>query len=832
MTTDSGSTGPKRCLVCQRTYGLTQRFCAVDGQPLSLPDPYHLAGRTIAGRYRLEALVGIGGMGAVYCAWHLAIDRRVAVKILQPNIAIIDQRMVALFEREAKMVGRLSHENITDVFDAGRTDEGIAYIVMEWLDGRSLEEELAVETTLTLHRLSHILQQIAAALDAAHAAQIVHRDLKPANVMLVNRPDGSERVKVVDFGIAKALGDVSRTSTRSVMAGTPAYASPEQLSGTGEIDARSDIYSLGVIMYRALTGRFPFLTSSIEELRRQKSDRLELRLRQRRPDAPAAIEALLERMLSPDVQDRPTSPTEVSRAFARAIEATPAVDAPPAVAVAPADEDSETMAYGRTSRLHTLSQTIVPIAPFASIGGNPLLSELRALPRVERWVRAHAGGGTLALGAAAAAIVAIVLSHIVGSACIQVSLRGPSGLQQTILFGYVAELNAGLWYLVGVPIFVLAAAHFLRLAESALRQLAEGERLIAVLPGTASPAAVLDVIADRNRRLFRIVAPAIVVLSTVAVVVPEYGSGGGPAFGWVGALSVSDYEGASIEDLQARQKVGWIPALTNVCPGSARCDVRVARVTGGHGTADRDRWLYPFAVFATVALGLQVLFGSFAGWIAAKILFLFATLTRALVNRRRPGLRIVLDVEDTELRFGLGALDIVHNIVLLLTLVMFVMLFISQMTNVAKGTSFFAGMRGVPLSAQLGVFFISLLPLVLVLIAPMAVFMILIETEVGRTLARIERERAVIRKAGVGPTPPHEKAQIAAAEQELRVRRSLVRQQRPWPRHNASYRLLLAANAFMVAAVPISIVYLSTAGQVPMVVSAFMQLSEIVCWLL
>ena len=182
----------KYCPQCQRQYSKAQRFCPEDGEPLLLQDPYHLAGRTLAEKYRLDGLIGLGGMGAVYSGHHLGIDRRVAVKILQPNLALGDHRVLGLFEREAKMTGRLLHENIAIVMDAGRTADGIAYIIMEWLDGRTLEEELSAHGPLSLERTARILRQVAAALAVAHAGHIIHRDLKPSNVMLIQRPDGSD----------------------------------------------------------------------------------------------------------------------------------------------------------------------------------------------------------------------------------------------------------------------------------------------------------------------------------------------------------------------------------------------------------------------------------------------------------------------------------------------------------------------------------------------------------------------------------------------------------------------------------------------------------------
>jgi serine/threonine protein kinase len=818
--------GRKHCPRCHRVYALAERFCLDDGEPLSLNDPYHLVGRTLGDRYRVDALTGIGGMGAVYTAWHLAIDRRVAVKILQPNLAILDERMVALFEREAKTVGRLVHENIADVIDAGRTTDGIAFIVMEWLDGITLEEAVLGGRTVPLDRTANLIEQIAAALGCAHAAHIVHRDLKPANVMLIRRPDGREHVKVVDFGIAKAVTTITQ-SVGSIVTGTPVYASPEQLCRGAEVDARSDIYSLGVMLYRLLTGRLPFEATSLEELLREKSTTKRGRLRAIRPEVPIAVEELVERMLAPDRDDRPNSVADVSRAFAAAIARSGSVESPGHVL-----PDADTIEW------RPAPGTAVPLerppSDAARADDNPLLSEFDVFPTVRRWIDRHGGGGTLALIAAAAGLAAVVFSHVVGSACIHVTLHGSSPTGRTLVFGYVAEPNAGLWYLIGVPVFVIVAAHFLSLAHSTLRELAEGERLVVAGEPVGGASATLDLVRVRNRRWFRLITPLIFGLSLVAVYVPEFAAGPTPAFGWVGALHVKDYEGASIRELQTQHRIGVIPAAAQLC-ADADCDIRVTAVHGGHGSADLQRWRYPFAAFTIAALGLQVLFGAFAGWIAAKILFFFGVLTSALVNRRGRGLKIELDFQDGEMRFGLGALDVLHNIVLLLILTASVVFLMQRVANVTKGTSFFASAYGgasLQLVSQFGTFVVSLLPLILILVAPPAVFMILIETQVGRAIEAIERERVLLRKSSSGITPPHQKAAIERAEEHLRRRRELARRQRPWPRKNAAYRLLLVATVLTLVVVPFTIEYLTASGGLEAIATAFTRFSEILCWLM
>src|SRR5262245_23349917 len=149
----------KYCPQCQNTYQEPQRFCLADGELLSLRDPYNLVGRTIVEKYQVKALIGIGGMGVVHNAHHLALDRRVAVQILQPNIALKNLHTLDLFQKEAKLAARLLHENIVSIMDAGRTSDDIAYMVMEWLDGRTLEEELAASRPLGVERVGQVLRQ-------------------------------------------------------------------------------------------------------------------------------------------------------------------------------------------------------------------------------------------------------------------------------------------------------------------------------------------------------------------------------------------------------------------------------------------------------------------------------------------------------------------------------------------------------------------------------------------------------------------------------------------------------------------------------------------------
>jgi hypothetical protein len=209
--------------------------------------------RPLAGRYRLDALIGSGGMGRVYRGRDLTLGRTVAVKVLPAALAR-DADAVRRFAREARAVAGLNHPGIVTVYDAGVADD-VPFIVMEFVEGRTLVEVLRRGGRLDPPRAAAIAAEVADALEAAHARGVVHRDVKPGNVMLT--PTGD--VRVMDFGIAQPL-DADATVTRSTM-GTPTYAPPEQGDG-GPVDARTDVYALGVVLYELLTGRPPFEATS------------------------------------------------------------------------------------------------------------------------------------------------------------------------------------------------------------------------------------------------------------------------------------------------------------------------------------------------------------------------------------------------------------------------------------------------------------------------------------------------------------------------------------------------------------------------------------------
>ncbi|MCU0674714.1 MAG: HDOD domain-containing protein [Myxococcota bacterium] len=276
----------------------------------------NLAGRVLA-RYRLVTELGSGGMGSVWFAEHVSIGRRAAVKVLDPVLAR-DERLVDRFFAEARAVNAIRHPNIVDVVDCAREDD-CCFLVMELLEGETLGARLERRGRLDLAELVAHVRQIAAALDAVHARGMVHRDLKPENVFLVSRDRQAELVKVLDFGIVKLTeGPTTRTSQGTLL-GTPAYMSPEQCSGRLEVDARSDLYSLGVLIFEALTGRLPFERESTLQLLVAHQLEPAPDLRELRSDVPRALAEVVGRTLAKSPFDRPASALELADALTEAL---------------------------------------------------------------------------------------------------------------------------------------------------------------------------------------------------------------------------------------------------------------------------------------------------------------------------------------------------------------------------------------------------------------------------------------------------------------------------------------------------------------------------------
>ena len=218
-------------------------------------DPH--VGKLLDGKYRLDAYLSQGGMGAVYKATHVMLDKTVVVKLIKPEL-VTSAEIVRRFQREARAASNLNHPNIVSVYDLGQTDDGTLYIAMEFIDGPSLKDVIRKTGPMPVARIKAILLQVATALGEAHNHNIIHRDLKPHNVMLSKGPGGVEVAKLLDFGIAKTFEDGSTQLTQTGFAiGTPQYMAPEQAAGK-DVTPQSDLYSLGVILYEMLTGEVPF----------------------------------------------------------------------------------------------------------------------------------------------------------------------------------------------------------------------------------------------------------------------------------------------------------------------------------------------------------------------------------------------------------------------------------------------------------------------------------------------------------------------------------------------------------------------------------------------
>ena len=304
------------CPDCGTSYPRHIQICPRDGTVLQddrTDDP--LIGRTLDGKYRVESRVGEGGMGTVYRATHLMLGKPVALKLIKPEL-VTSKEIARRFQREARAASHLNHPGIATVYDLGQSEDGTLYIAMEFVEGPSLKDVLA-SGPLPPDRIVRIVRQIATALGAAHDRQIVHRDLKPQNVVLTMDAAGRELAKLLDFGIAKTFDDgATRLTSTGIVVGTPQYMSPEQASGS-PVDARSDLYSLGIIIYEMLTGDVPFTAPTTLALLVKQLQDAPVAPSHRRPDleiAPA-LESLALTCLAKDPANRCQTADEVVQAL-------------------------------------------------------------------------------------------------------------------------------------------------------------------------------------------------------------------------------------------------------------------------------------------------------------------------------------------------------------------------------------------------------------------------------------------------------------------------------------------------------------------------------------
>jgi len=275
-------------------------------------------GDVIEEKFRVERILGSGGMGIVVAARHAELDELVAIKLMHPA-ELANAQAIARFSREAKAAAKLRSEHIARVFDAGKTEQGVPYMVLEYLEGCDLNDLAKERGCLPVQEAALYVMQATEALVVAHAAGIIHRDLKPANLYLTKRSDGSPCIKVLDFGISKRVIDGRApsgfTRTTDVM-GSPQYMSPEQMRSTRDVDARTDIWALGAILYKLLSGEAPFAARSLADVYQGILEREPKRLGIVRPDVPLELESLVRRCLRKNPDDRFASAAELSAALA------------------------------------------------------------------------------------------------------------------------------------------------------------------------------------------------------------------------------------------------------------------------------------------------------------------------------------------------------------------------------------------------------------------------------------------------------------------------------------------------------------------------------------
>lgn len=314
----------KKCSSCGRDFPEQTTFCPFDGKKLDAPeivaDIDKFLGMVLDGKYCIESRIGQGGMGNVYKAKHVHMDTIVAVKILHPHL-MSDQTTVERFRREARAAITVNHPNAIHVMDFGVTGDKTVYLVMEFLEGLSLRKILETEKFLSPEKTITTIKQVCAAVEAAHIKNIIHRDLKPDNIVILDYNTPNEQIKVLDFSIAKlkvsSEGPVNLTQ-QGMVVGTPQYMSPEQAEGQ-ELDVRSDLYSLGVIVYEMLTGDLPFKATTPMALILKHIHALPRPLRELKDDISPALEAVVLRTLAKKRDDRPQSATRLAEQLEEAL---------------------------------------------------------------------------------------------------------------------------------------------------------------------------------------------------------------------------------------------------------------------------------------------------------------------------------------------------------------------------------------------------------------------------------------------------------------------------------------------------------------------------------
>lgn len=362
-----------------------------------LPAQDPLSGRTIEGKYRIDGVIGAGGMGAVYRATRLLIGDEVAIKILHTE-RIADPHAGERFRREAQAAARLKHPNAVSIYDFGVSSDGLQYLVMELVEGQSLRQLIRQQGPLSVSLVAQIAAQVCEALDEAHRQHIVHRDVKPDNIIL-NRTAAGLRVKVLDFGIAKLRDDTAShlTQTGSVM-GTPHYMSPEQCLGE-ELDSRADIYSIGIVLYEMLCGRVPFESPTATAVVVQHVNQMPAPLRSINPSVPPEVESVVLRALQKRPEARQQTAGALAKELAAAIARTPAGYAHQYHAEAPPSLQYQNTEDERTVERAYAAATSEPSKPTPDLAPTVHLANLSGATGSVVGGRATTGSGSLAVAA-------------------------------------------------------------------------------------------------------------------------------------------------------------------------------------------------------------------------------------------------------------------------------------------------------------------------------------------------------------------------------------------------------------------------------------------------
>ncbi len=350
----------KRCPTCGKTFEDKKAFCPDDMSTLvSSGEDETLVGTVIADRYLITEKIGEGGMGRVYKAQHVLLEKRqAAIKVLHPAL-LHDSDALTRFKREASNTSSINNSHVAQVYDFGEAGEGLVYLAIEFVPGETLSKLLAREGPLEPMRTANLVRQIAEGLDAAHKLGIVHRDLKPDNILVTKEADGDECVKVVDFGIAKAIeGEGQRVTKTGFVTGTLEYMSPEQITGS-DVDARSDVYALALVACEMLTGRLPFVAERAEQAMMMRLSENPKPLSFLMPSGqwPAELQPVLDRALARDPANRFPGAGAFARALALSVgdmDALPPTmvrrDAAPTERMAPAPADANTLPQTRVAQ--------------------------------------------------------------------------------------------------------------------------------------------------------------------------------------------------------------------------------------------------------------------------------------------------------------------------------------------------------------------------------------------------------------------------------------------------------------------------------------------------